>query len=232
MRIQLCTRFLCIASLLFVFNTAFAQQDSLANVLGDVIDFSQNPRHGETITFKDLSTEERYSVVSDAQGKFKLGLPFDRDYLILIEGFQVEQEYAQITIPALKENQSGFTFNITIEFDPPRTFTLNNVHFKSGSAELTKASYAELKDLLDYLLMKKEVVVEIAGHTDNVGRADENLTLSKQRAESVRSYLIKNGIQPNQVVAKGYGETDPIATNDTDAGRQKNRRTEVKIISD
>ena len=112
-----------------------------------------------------------------------------------------------------------------------RTFTLNNVHFKSGSAELMKASYAELKDLLDYLLMKKEVVVEIGGHTDNVGEADENMALSKARAESVRSYLIKNGIQPEQVIAKGYGETDPVATNDTEAGRQKNRRTEVKVIS-
>ena len=166
---QLSTISFLIAILFSLTTSVCAQQDSLAFVLGDVIDFSQNPRHGETITFKDLKTDQRYSVVSDNDGKFKLGLPFDREYLIIIEGFQVEQEYAQITIPALKENQSGFTFNITIEFDPPRTFTLNNVHFESGSAKLTKASYAELKDLVDYLLMKTEVVVEIGGHTDNEG---------------------------------------------------------------
>ena len=211
---------------------AFGQQDSLAVVKGNVIDFNQNSRQGETILFEDLTSHETYSVVSGVNGKFELGLPFNRDYLIKIHGFQIDQDYAQITIPALKENQSGFTFNVTIEFDPPRTFTLNNVHFKSGSAELTKSSYGELGDLLEYLLMKSEVVVEIAGHTDNEGQADDNLKLSLKRAESVKSYLVKNGIKPNQVIAKGYGETQPIASNDTEDGRQKNRRTEVKVISD
>ena len=216
-----------------LFNMALlAQQDSLALVKGNVIGFNQQARQGETIAFEDLTDHRTYTAVSNADGKFELGLPFDRDYLIRVQGFQFDQEYAQITIPALKENQSGFTFNVTIEFDPPRTFTLNNVHFKSGSAELTKDSYTELKDLLDYLLMKPTVVVEVGGHTDAEGEEDTNMALSLKRARAVQSYLVKNGVKADQVVAKGYGETKPVATNDTPEGRQKNRRTEVKVISE
>jgi len=74
-------------------------------------------------------------------------------------------------------------------------------------------------------------VIEISGHTDDVGDDASNLTLSQQRAESVRNYLIKKGIAANRVVAKGYGETMPVTTGTSDEARQKNRRTEVKILS-
>jgi outer membrane protein OmpA-like peptidoglycan-associated protein len=75
-----------------------------------------------------------------------------------------------------------------------------------------------------------EKKIEIGGHTDNVGSDEANLTLSNNRAQSVVDYLIKKGIATTRLTAKGYGETLPIATNDTDAGRAKNRRTEFKVI--
>jgi len=74
------------------------------------------------------------------------------------------------------------------------------------------------------------MVIEISGHTDDVGDDALNLELSQKRAESVRNYLIKNGIASNRVTAKGYGETQPIADNSTPEGKAKNRRTEVKIL--
>ena len=79
---------------------------------------------------------------------------------------------------------------------------------------------------------KKNLVIEIAGHTDNVGKPEANMKLSQGRADAVRNYLIKKGVKPDHVSAKGYGDTSPIATNDTDAGKQRNRRTEVRIIKE
>jgi OOP family OmpA-OmpF porin len=77
---------------------------------------------------------------------------------------------------------------------------------------------------------KEEQKIEIAGHTDNVGKDADNLKLSLQRAEAVRNYLIKKGIKADRITAKGYGATQPVADNGTDAGRQKNRRTEVVLL--
>ena len=72
--------------------------------------------------------------------------------------------------------------------------------------------------------------IEISGHTDNVGKDDYNMTLSENRAKSVRQWLIDKGINTQRIVAKGYGKTKPIADNSTEEGRQQNRRTEFKII--
>ncbi|MBL0315975.1 MAG: OmpA family protein [Flavobacteriales bacterium] len=72
--------------------------------------------------------------------------------------------------------------------------------------------------------------MEIGGHTDNVGSDEANMTLSNNRAASVVEFLVKHGIEASRLSSKGYGETLPVATNDTDEGRAKNRRTEFKIV--
>jgi Outer membrane protein and related peptidoglycan-associated (lipo)proteins len=95
---------------------------------------------------------------------------------------------------------------------------------------LRPESFAELDELVSYLKWKENEKVEIGGHTDNVGNGTDNLKLSQQRAESIRQYLLKRGIHPTRVVAKGYGASQPVDDNSTDEGRQRNRRTEVKIL--
>ena len=74
-------------------------------------------------------------------------------------------------------------------------------------------------------------VVEIGGHTDNVGDAASNLQLSQQRAEAVRNFLVNQGVDQAMLTARGYGETKPIASNDTEQGRFRNRRIEFTVIS-
>ena len=76
------------------------------------------------------------------------------------------------------------------------------------------------------------MVVEIGGHTDNVGDNYSNQKLSEARANVVRTYLLEKGIAPGRITAVGYGETRPVASNDTPEGRQQNRRTEVKILNE
>ena len=110
---------------------------------------------------------------------------------------------------------------------------LDNVKFETGSSILTADSRYELDNLVEVLTSTyPNMKVELSGHTDNQGQAASNMTLSQARAVSVMNYLKENGsIAANRMVAKGYGDTQPSADNATAAGRQENRRTECKIIS-
>jgi len=118
---------------------------------------------------------------------------------------------------------------LIIKFELPKKFTLDNVHFDTGKATLRSDSYPELKELIELMKYKKNLIIEIAGHTDNVGSPESNLILSQNRANNVKNYLVNNGIRSDRIDSKGYGETQPIAENITEEGKQKNRRTEVRI---
>ncbi|MBI1226883.1 MAG: OmpA family protein [Bacteroidetes bacterium] len=119
--------------------------------------------------------------------------------------------------------------SIAEELKKSKTYTFRNVNFESGKAELLPTSMPELDGLLGFLKENKEVKVEIGGHTDDVGDAAANQILSESRAQSVVSYLISNGIEAKRVVAKGFGESQPVAPNETAEGRLKNRRVECKV---
>ena len=134
-------------------------------------------------------------------------------------------------IPALPPDQFySEPFKVNIKFEAARSYTLDNVQFDFGKATLRPESFTELGELVSYLKNKDNIKVEIAGHTDNVGKDADNLKLSQQRADAIRNYVIKKGIQPARIIAKGYGAAEPIADNDTDEGRQLNRRTEVRVL--
>ena len=92
-------------------------------------------------------------------------------------------------------------------------------------------SRAELDKLVDFLKFNNTIVIEISGHTDNVGDKKANILLSQNRAKAVNDYLISHGIVQQRLKFKGYGDTKPIASNDTPEGRQQNRRTEFKVLS-
>ena len=92
------------------------------------------------------------------------------------------------------------------------------------------ASFAELDGLADFLRKNPTVRVEIGGHTDSVGDDAANRLLSENRARSVCNYLISNGLAENRLAAKGYGETQPVGENATEAGRAANRRVECRVI--
>ncbi|HSW13326.1 MAG TPA: OmpA family protein [Solimonas sp.] len=111
-----------------------------------------------------------------------------------------------------------------------QTMTLQGVKFHNNSAELTSESKGILDGVGRTLNSQKNLSVEIGGHTDAIGTEAFNLLLSQQRAESVRQYLIAHGIDGKRMVAQGYGELQPVGSNDSEAGRDTNRRVEFKII--
>lgn len=113
----------------------------------------------------------------------------------------------------------------------PIVIRLDYVQFETGLSNLTEDSRYQLNDLVEILNQHPNIKIEIAGHTDNVGDDAANLTLSKDRANVVRNYLVEKGINGSRLVAAGYGETRPLESNDTEKGRASNRRTEFSIIA-
>lgn len=110
-----------------------------------------------------------------------------------------------------------------------QTIVLEDVHFEFDSARLTKDSEGHLDEIVASLRIEKDTRFEIAGHTDSVGSDDYNDRLSQDRARSVMQYLAGRGLDRERMNARGYGERQPIDTNDTDEGRARNRRVEFRI---
>ena len=105
------------------------------------------------------------------------------------------------------------------------------IHFETGKATILPDSEGTLNDLKTYLDDNQQVtLLRIEGHTDNVGQPAANLALSGERAKSVRSWLVGKGISESRLVAVGFGDTKPIADNNTPAGKEQNRRTEFTIV--
>jgi OmpA-OmpF porin, OOP family len=194
---------------------------------------SKKPLNNEIIVFKSQLSGTEYQGLSDVTGKFTLRLPTGSKYDIFILGFKDSTAYPVVLdIPALKGPNSYYKdpFIENIEFEAPASFVLENCTFETGKAELKPEAYPVIDELVEYLNRKDDEKIEIGGHTDNVGKADANMVLSQNRANTVRAYLLMKGIAPERVTAKGYGMEQPVAENDTPEGRALNRRTEVKVL--
>lgn len=130
---------------------------------------------------------------------------------------QAEEMQRQIDALQAKETERGIVL------------TLGDVLFTSGRADLKVGAAGNLDRLVAFLEQNPDRRVVIEGHTDNVGSDDSNLGLSQRRADSVQSFLMQRGIAPGRIVSSGKGEHQPVADNQSEGGRQQNRRVEVII---
>jgi len=168
-------------------------------------------------------------VQTDENGQFLITLPEGGAY-----GFFVKRKgflpYSQpFQFPAgIKDT----IYQVNIQLLPLEkgaSFNLNTVYFKTSLAELDVRSFAELDVLASLLIENPSIRIQINGHTDNIGKTADNLLLSKQRANAVYEYLSRQGIDTRRMSSKGWGDTKPVASNETDDGRALNRRTEIVI---
>ena len=170
------------------------------------------------------------SNANDETGEFLISLPANKDYALNVNhpGYLFHSENL-----ALKEHEKRDPYEQDIALQPidaGEAVVLDNVFFELDSYELRNESKAELDRLIRFLNDNPDVNIEIGGHTDNQGSAAYNEELSENRARSVLNYLVEEGqIESGRISYKGYGETQPIATNDTEEGRAQNRRTEFRI---
>ena len=192
-----------------------------------VTDFDKNISPGDKIFFVSKKTNKIYSEISDKDGRFKIKVPNGSIYQIKIKSFDQAMNNTSIDVTAADYDME---FEIGISYELPKTYTLKDVHFDTNSAKLKTSSYKSLNELAEFMIHKKTLKFEFAGHTDSDGDELANQKLSQRRAETVRKYILKKGVASTRVTAKGYGETQPIASNSTNEGKSKNRRTEVRIL--
>jgi outer membrane protein OmpA-like peptidoglycan-associated protein len=107
---------------------------------------------------------------------------------------------------------------------------LKNIFFDVNKYDLKPSSQIGLEEVIRLLKENPTLTIQINGHTDNVGSAADNLVLSENRAKAVVNYLKSHGIDGKRLLYKGFGDTQPVSTNDTEEGRAKNRRTELKVL--
>ncbi len=200
---------------------------------GTVFDEADGKKLSAKFELIDLATGQTIiqSESDPVDGSFLVALPSGKryalnvshpDYLFYSDHFDLESNHdyehpflKDIPMQAIKVGES---------------VVLRNVFFATDSYELMPESQAELNRLANLLLQNPNMQIEIAGHTDNQGNDDYNFDLSLKRAKAVYDYLLNKRIEPQRLTYKGYGETQPVDTNDTPEGRAKNRRTEFKII--
>jgi outer membrane protein OmpA-like peptidoglycan-associated protein len=225
-------RTILLIAFLFFCSLAWAQNlkptDKLALLTGVVTNFKGKPLSKEVIMFVNDKTKAVVKVNTDVAGKFAVLIPVNGTYSLKYKLFTDDMDYTKMVVPADKEA----TYEVGIKIDPPKEFVLKSVYFDTGKSSLKASSFSSLNDLVEILNIKNTMVVEIQGHTDDVGKEEDNLKLSQARAEEVRNYLISKGIVANRISAKGYGQTMPVADNSTDAGKAKNRRTSLKVIKE
>ncbi len=221
-------KFFSIIFFLFTALTGYTQDTIHRSVLNvTVSDFKKNVSPGDKIFFVSKKTGKIYSGISGENGKFKITLPNGSEYQIKIKSFDQDMNYTAVNIA---DADYDMEFDIGISYELPKTYTLKDVHFDTNKASLKPASYKSLNELAEFMLLKKTLKIELAGHTDSDGDEKANKILSQKRAETVRNYLIKEGVPKSRLTAVGYGETQPVATNSTEKGKALNRRTEVRIL--
>jgi len=185
------------------------------------IELIDNSLNEVIATFKSNSTSGKY-LVSLPSGK-NYGIFVKKDgYLFHSENFDLKssEEYQEVEKNvALKQIEVG------------QSIVLKNIFFDFDKASLRSESMNELNQLVKLLTDNPTLKIELGSHTDSKGSDEYNQKLSQSRSQSVVSYLITKQIAADRLVPKGYGETVPVATNETEAGRQENRRTEFKILS-
>ena len=184
------------------------------------------------VLIEDINSGELISVnkSNSSSGEYLVVLPAGRDYSVSAssKGFFF---YSQSFELPKDTTYQEISLNIMLEpIEKGTKVVLNNIFFESGRAELKPISYVELNKAADLLKDNATMIIEVGGHTDNLGSDELNLSLSQKRANAVMEYLKLAGIEETRLKAKGYGETQPIADNSTEEGRAKNRRTEFEIV--
>ena len=221
----------------------FNKQRVKKNISGSVVDCKdQRPVSGVSVVARDAKGNQVYSGRTDANGKFN----FQMDEFVSVETSLTAEGYEasnlRMNIAADDELEAFSAAPLCINKEKPKPVEVNkavvlhNVQYDFGKSTLSKSSYAVFDTLINWMNEYPGMKVELSSHTDNIGSDSYNQKLSEARAKSCVEYLVGKGISRDRIVAKGYGETQPIAPNqvkgkDNPDGRKQNRRTEFKVLN-
>jgi outer membrane protein OmpA-like peptidoglycan-associated protein len=189
---------------------------------------TRQPVPGAVLTFADTVTGEQQTFRADARGQYQACLP-PGTWRVHSGAAGYFFARTRLDIPA---GQITLIHDVDLTpLEKDAVMVLRNIYFDVDKATLREESVAELDRLLEVMRQNPSLVVEIAGHTDSDASETHNQTLSQHRAEAVVDYLLAAGIERARMVAAGYGESRPVAPNDSPANKQLNRRTECKVLA-
>jgi outer membrane protein OmpA-like peptidoglycan-associated protein len=194
-----------------------------------VIDKDKGPVKGVVIALAAPGGDKFYTDETDAEGYAEVLVPVGQKYELTYLSLGRKDIAATVTVT----DEPKQTIRLTLRYQalpPPPPFVLSGVTFDTGKATIRPESFPRLDIVADFMSRKKSARVVISGHTDNVGNAKANKALSEKRAQACRAYVISRGIDPGRLDAVGYGDERPVAPNNTDEGRQKNRRIEAREL--
>jgi len=208
---------------------------NLTTLKGFIIDANTNKPIDATFEIIDNEKNEVVATFKNDPntGEYIIELPAGKNYGIVVKSDSYLFHSENLNIDFSNRNEKN-----EIKLDIPMKkaeigakIVLNNIFFDFGKTTLRSESVAELNNVIKLFNDMPTINVEISGHTDNIGSKETNLRISNDRAKTVVDFLIANGIEKNRLTYKGYGFDQPTDSNDTEEGRQKNRRTEFKIMS-
>ena len=200
-------------------------------VKGKVYDKKTGKGLPSSVELGDLKNKMIISKLqTDETGNYLTTLPLGNDYAFNVnrKGYLFFSENFMLSAPT-----ADSVYQIDIPLQPIEvnaSIILKNIFFDNNQYELKPASQIELDDVVRLLKENPQVSVQINGYTDNVGKPSDNLLLSQNRALAVVNFLKSKGIAPARLSARGFGETNPVGPNTTEAGRAQNRRTELKVL--
>lgn len=202
-------------------------------VKGKVFDAKTKQGLPSSVELTDIMSRQLISKVqTDEDGNYLTTLPVGKDYAFNVnrKGYLFFSENYDLSNGKI---DSVFTADIPLQpIEPGASIVLKNIFFDSKKTELKPESMAELKSVIKLMADNPNLRILISGHTDNVGKPQDNVSLSNNRALSVINYLLASRqIAKERLQYKGFGETKPIAENKTEEGRAKNRRTEMSVVS-
>jgi outer membrane protein OmpA-like peptidoglycan-associated protein/tetratricopeptide (TPR) repeat protein len=211
-----------------------ARPTPVSYIKGKVFDSEDKKKLKANFELINLETKE---IIMNAEsdpttGEFLVCIPTDSDYALNVSKNNYLFYSDNFSLKGIHDILNPFLKDVALSpIKPGMKIVLKNIFYATDSYELMDKSIVELTKLLEFMNNNQNLKIEISGHTDDIGSTDYNHALSNNRAKSVYNYLVEKGISVERLAFIGYGETQPISSNETELGKAENRRTEIKIIS-
>jgi outer membrane protein OmpA-like peptidoglycan-associated protein len=210
---------------MMLFSFSLFSQSGELMVQGKVLDASTHKAIKSSIRYSSIPTESIFGRFNDSTFSFSIFGSAKYQITAQSEGYNPK------TVIVDPRDPSSLHRDIVLT-PKGQTVILNNLIFSQGKATINPKSYPELDEVAQMMKENQRIIIQLEGHTDNVGSASANMKLSEDRVEAVKKYLTAQGISKNRVKTKAFGGTQPLKNEMTPEARAKNRRVEMRVLEE
>ncbi|OGU42296.1 MAG: hypothetical protein A2X61_05970 [Ignavibacteria bacterium GWB2_35_12] len=205
---------------------------SVMLISGKVVDAKTNEPLDALVKYETLPDGKEAGIArtNPISGEYKIVLPAGEKYGVIAEAKDYIAIDENLDLRDIKKYEEQKKDLYLVPIEEGQTIKMNNLFFEFGKYEILQDSYPELNRIIKFLNDNPTIKIQINGHTDNIGKDKSNKLLSQNRAGAVAEYLTTNGVPYNRLITKGFGDSKPVADNNTEEGRHQNRRVEFVIL--